>query len=139
MLVFKTSSKGLQDMSSRRLQDVCSVKIFRLPRRIARCLQDMFARRLQDVLEDKNLLRWRRVEDVLKTNKCLLGRDENVYFGVVLTILARNLSKIFKFSLIFCKFNVLIVFVKEIDYDEKFFFFFSYSPLLLWCNFFLLP
>ena len=43
-----------------------------------------------------------------------------------MTILARNLSKIFKFSLIFCKFNVLIVFVKEIDYDENFFFFFAH-------------
>ena len=35
--------------------------------------QDIFARRLQDVLEDVKLLRLRRVEDVFKTNKCLLG------------------------------------------------------------------
>ena len=37
------------------LEDVFSVTIFRLPRR------------LQDVLEDVKLLRWRRVEDVFKT------------------------------------------------------------------------
>ena len=63
-------SRRLQDMSSRRLQDVFSVTIFRLPRR----LQDVFktfcemsSRRFQDVLEDEKLLRWRRVEDVFKT------------------------------------------------------------------------
>ena len=37
--------------------------------------QDIFARRLQDVLEDVKLLRLRRVEDVFKTNKYLLGDD----------------------------------------------------------------
>ena len=52
--------------------------------RLAKCLQDVFKTSSQDVLEDKKLLRWRRVEDVfktswrrvrdvLKTNKCLLG------------------------------------------------------------------
>ena len=46
-------SRRRQDMSSRRLQDVFNVTIFRLPRR----LQDVFARRLQDVLEDVKLLR----------------------------------------------------------------------------------
>ena len=63
------------------LQDVFSVTISRLPRRLEdvfktscerswKCLQDVFVRRLQDVLEDVKLLRWKRV---LKTNKCLLG------------------------------------------------------------------
>ena len=73
------SSRRLQDMSSRRLQEVFQT-----------CLQEVFSvtifrhrRRLQDVLEDVKLLRWRRVEDVFmpwrplqdvfKTNKCLLG------------------------------------------------------------------
>ena len=32
--VFKTSSRRIQDMSSRRLQDVFSVTIVRLPRRL---------------------------------------------------------------------------------------------------------
>ena len=67
------SSRRLQVMSSRRHQDVFSVTIFRLPRRLARGLQNVFAKRLQDVLEDVKVLRWRRVEDVFKTNKYLLG------------------------------------------------------------------
>ena len=52
LLVFKTSSRCLQDMSWRRLQYVFSETIFRF----------------QDVLEDEKLLRWRRLEDVLKTS-----------------------------------------------------------------------
>ena len=46
---------SLQDMSWRRLQHVFNITILRLPRR------------LQDVLEDQKLLRWRRMENVLKT------------------------------------------------------------------------
>ena len=42
----------------------------------------------------------------------------------------------FEFSLIFCNFNVLIIFVREIYYDEKILCFCLYSPLLLW-NYFL--
>ena len=51
LFVSKTSLRRLQDMSSRRFEDVFSVTIFHLPRR------------LQDVLEDKKLLHLRRVED----------------------------------------------------------------------------
>ena len=47
--------------------------MFCLPRR----LEDVLQIRLEDVLEDKNLLRSRRHEDVFKTScrqtKCLLG------------------------------------------------------------------
>ena len=57
------SSRRLQDLYSRCLEDVFTVVIFPLPR----CLQDVFGRRLEDVLEDEKLLRWRRLEDVLKT------------------------------------------------------------------------
>ena len=65
MFVSITSSRRLQEMSSRHLDNVFRVTIFCLPRR----------------LEDEKLLRWRRVEDifrkcledVFKTNKCLLG------------------------------------------------------------------
>ena len=89
------SSRRLQDMSSRRLQDVFSVTIFRLPRRLqdvfktssrrfAKCLQDVFktsSRRLgrRKIVMLKTYWRhlqdmsWRRLRDVLKTNKCLLG------------------------------------------------------------------
>ena len=81
-----TSWRRLQDMSSRRYEDVFSLTIFRLPRHLEdvfkmswktkNCyawkmssgrLQDAFGRRLQGVLEDEKLLRWRRVEDVSKT------------------------------------------------------------------------
>ena len=67
--------------SWRRLQNILSVTIFRLPRRF----EDVLQMRLKDVLEDEKLLRWRRLEDVLKTcledvlktswwqTKCLLG------------------------------------------------------------------
>ena len=58
-------------MSSRRLQDVFSVTIFRLPRRPQDVLREVWktsSRRLQDVLEDVKLLSWRRFEDVFKTS-----------------------------------------------------------------------
>ena len=71
MFVFKTSLGSIIErtnllvsiMSSRRFQDVFSVKVFRLPRR------------LQDVLTDAKLLHWRLVADIFKTNKCLLGQS----------------------------------------------------------------
>ena len=62
-MVLKTSSGSLQDMYSRRLQDIScrsfqnvfSVTILHLPSR------------LQNVFEDKKLLYWRRLQDILKT------------------------------------------------------------------------
>ena len=59
------SSRRLQDMSLKDafktcLQDVFSVTIFRLPRRLQEVLRDVFktfSKRLQDVLEDEKLLR----------------------------------------------------------------------------------
>ena len=73
--VFKTSSRHFFKTSSRRLQR----NNFSSPKTPSRRL----ARYLQDVLEDIKLLRWRCVEDVfktclqdvLKTNKCLLGSN----------------------------------------------------------------
>ena len=88
LFISETSSRRLQDMSwrrpqcmsSRRLQDVFSETIFCLPRRLEdvfktslRRPQDVFPRCLEDVFEDEKLLRWRCVEHVLKTMKCLLG------------------------------------------------------------------
>ena len=55
LFVLKMPSRCLQDMSWRCLQHVFSATIFRLPRR------------LEDILEDEKLLRWRRLQDVLKT------------------------------------------------------------------------
>ena len=87
------SSRRLQDMSSRCLEDVFSVTIFRLPRRLedvlrevlktsSRRLQDVFVRRLQDVLEDVKLLRWRSVEDVFKT----YWRPTNVCWDTIVRV-----------------------------------------------------
>ena len=68
LLVFKTSSRRLEDMSWRRLQHVFSVTIF------------CFPRRLQDVLESKKLLRWRHLQNmswrhVMKTSSTRLRRN----------------------------------------------------------------
>ena len=93
------SSRRLQDMSSRRLQDMSSRCLQDSSRRLQRnnfSFSKTFWRRLQDVLRDvfKTFSRrlgrrkimtlktcwrrlqdmsWRRPQDVLKTNKCLLG------------------------------------------------------------------
>ena len=77
-------SRRLQDMSSRRLQDVFSGTIFCLSRRLARGLENVFktsSRRLgrRKIVTLKTCWRrlqgmsWRRLQDVLKPNKCLLG------------------------------------------------------------------
>ena len=68
--VFKTSSRHVFKTSSRRLQRNNFSSSKTSWRRLARCLQD--------VLEEVKLLRWRRVEDVFKTNKCLLGSIFNL-------------------------------------------------------------
>ena len=79
--VFKTSSRHVFKTSSRRPQR----NNFSSSKTSSRRLQDVFARCLQDVLEDVKLLRWRSVEDVF--NKRLLGRvfkwQENVNVIVI--------------------------------------------------------
>ena len=78
--IFKTSSIRLQrnDFSSsttswRRLQDVLQDGLKTSSRRLGRCkivsLKTCW-RRLQDMF-------WRHLEDVFKTNKCLLGSGQN--------------------------------------------------------------
>ena len=90
--VFKTSSRHVFKTSSRRLQRNNFSSSKTSSRRLARCLQD--------VLEDVKLLRWRRFEDVFKTNKCLLG-----YFWIALYFLLQSSS--FNFNLQFmCGFSV---------------------------------
>ena len=82
--VFKTSSRHVFKTSSRRLHRNNFSSSKASSRRLERCLQDVFKtfsrrlgrrkivalkmcwRRLQD-------MSWRRVEDVFKTSKCLLG------------------------------------------------------------------
>ena len=67
LFVSKTSSRRLQDMSSRRFEDVFSVTIFHLPRRLQNVLEDKKLLHWRSV-EDVKLLHWRRVEDVFKTS-----------------------------------------------------------------------
>ena len=71
-------------MSWRRLQHFLSVTIFRLPRR----LEDIS----QDVLQDEKLLRWRRLEDFLKTYL------EGVLKACLEYVLKTCLANIFKMS-----------------------------------------
>ena len=58
--------------SSRRLEDVFRVALFRLPRRLqnvfAKRLAIMSWRRLQNVLEDKKMLHWRHLQDIFCTS-----------------------------------------------------------------------
>ena len=85
------SSRRLQGMSSRRLEDVFSVTIFRLPRRLedvlrevlktsSRCLGKRKIVTLKTCWRRVEEISWSRLQDVLKTNKCLLGSS----FSVVL-------------------------------------------------------
>ena len=81
--VFKTSSRSFQNMSSRRHKDVFSVTNFRPPKRLEDVMPDVLktpwiclGRRkivtLNTYWRCLQYLYWRRLEDVLKTNKCLL-------------------------------------------------------------------
>ena len=58
--------------SSRCLEDIFRVALFRLPRRLqnvfAKRLAIMSWRRLQDVLEDKKMLHWRHLQDIFCTS-----------------------------------------------------------------------
>ena len=80
--IFKTSSrhvfKTFQDISSRRLQHVFSVTIFRLPRR----LQDVFKTSLQDVFKTSSRRLGRRKIVTLK--KCWRRlQDQQMFAGLV--------------------------------------------------------
>ena len=82
LFISKTSSRRLQDMSWRRLQEVFNVTIFRLPRR----LQDVLLIRLEDISQDVLKTSWRRFrdlfarcfQDIIKTSWRRLGRREIV-------------------------------------------------------------
>ena len=118
MFLSKTSSRHLQDMSSRPLSDMSSRRLQDLSSRLlqrnsflsSKTSSRRLSRCLQDVLEDETLLCWRRVEDVLKTNKCLLGllweteqwqRVENHFYCLM------NSSDNIRKGTIHCLLNVL--------------------------------
>ena len=83
LLVFKTSSTRLQG------NNFSSSKTSwrRLANASWRRLQDVFAKRIEDVLEDKKLLRWRRLEDLLEINKMFTK------ISVLIHGLPRNLNQ----------------------------------------------
>ena len=69
LLILKTPSTHLEDMSWRRLQHVLSVTILRLPRR------------LEDVLKTSWKTKNCYAEDVLKTSWRHYGDKQNTYWG----------------------------------------------------------
>ena len=79
----------LEDISWRLLQDGFSVTIFRLPRHLQDILWDVFKTSLKRVRRWKIVtlkmcwrrlpgMSWRRLQDIFKTNKCLLGCIWNI-------------------------------------------------------------
>ena len=76
--VFKTSSRHVFKTFSRYVFKTSSRHVFKTSSRPLQRNNFLSSktswRRLEDVLEDVKLLRWRHVEDVFKTNKCLLGK-----------------------------------------------------------------
>ena len=83
LFVSKTSWRRLQDMSSRRLEDVFSVTIFRLPRR----LQDVFKTYLQDVFKTSWKTKNCYAEDMLKTSSRRL-ENQQMFAGKYLYIIS---------------------------------------------------
>ena len=124
---FKTCLQDVFKTSSRRLQRSNFLSSKMSWRRFARCLQD--------VLEDEKLLRWRCVEDVfktclqdvfrlqdaLKTNKCLLG-----YF-IHFCCLFWKPSETFSVSLVY----YLVYWHFSFTVMEPFVFFFTWLTLSL--------
>ena len=76
--VSKKSCRCLQDMSSRRLEDIFSVTIFLFPRR----LQDVFKTFLQDVFKTSWKAKNCYAEDVLKTPSRRL-QDQQMFAGLL--------------------------------------------------------
>ena len=103
-------SRCLWDMSLRRLEDVFSVTIFRFPRRLQDALWDVVFRTSSKPLAKSKIatlktcwrrllhISWRRLQDVLKINKCLLRRPLQDVFKTSSRRLQRRLQNIFKTS-----------------------------------------
>ena len=102
LLVLKTSSRHVLKTSSTRLQCNNFTSSKTSWRRLAKTFWRYLARRLEDVLEDEKLLRWRRLEDVLKT--CL----EDVLKTCLEDVLKTYLEDVFKTSRRQTKFLLVI-------------------------------
>ena len=93
MFISKASSRRFQDMSWRRLQDVFSVRIFRLPRgpqdvfkrssrRLANTSWRHLSRRLEDVFKTSSKTKNCYAEDVLKTSSRRF-EDQEMFAGLL--------------------------------------------------------
>ena len=76
------SSGRLEGMSSRCLEEVFNVTIFRLPRRIEDVLREVL-KTPEDVLEDVKLLRGRRIEDQQMFAGWMLCRKISGHFHTI--------------------------------------------------------
>ena len=90
LLISKTSWRHGQDMSWRHLEDVFSVTICRLPRRLQNAFKTFcksvfkkswktFSRPVQAVMEDKKILCSRCLQDVLETNKMFIWKTNPIH------------------------------------------------------------
>ena len=71
--VFKTSSRRVCKMSCNYVFKTSSRRVCKMS---CNYVFKTSSRRLQDVVEDKRMLHWRRLEDVLKTSSVCLHQDE---------------------------------------------------------------
>ena len=94
MFASETSSRRFQDMSSRRLQDRSSRHVF-----------NTSWRSLQRNNISSSKTSWRRLQEVLKTNKCLLGGVRSWFIGLLYCILwpwSQESDKYIRKSFVFC-------------------------------------
>ena len=110
LLLCKTYLRRLEDMSSRRLQHVFRVTIFRLPRRLEEAMKTSW--------KTKNCY----AEDVFKTSWRRFGDKENVYWYLCLTNLNVYLTNLY-FS------NLYLTYLTRIQnalIRTQYFWYFSY-------------
>ena len=125
MFVSKRSWRHLQDLSSRRLQRNNFSSSKKSSRRLVRFFQDVFKTSLQNVfktswrpLERQKLLRWRRIKDVLKSNKYLLGTWQKSTKVLQRSILTSDLVLIFSLPFVSCA-NQLFSFLNNLSFPSS--------------------
>ena len=123
--VLKTSSRPVFKTSSRRLQRNNFSSSKTSSRRLVRFFQDVFKTSLQNVfktswrpLERQKLLRWRRIKDVLKSNKCLLGTWQKSTKVLQRSILTSDLVLIFSLPFVSCA-NQLFSFLNNLSFPSS--------------------
>ena len=119
--------RRLEDVFKICLQDVFSITIFRIPGRLARGLENVFKTSSRRLRRRKNVTRKtcsRRVQDVFKTNKCLLGSYFSVCENVAIYHYIKGefppLWQVFQFSLFFHLFQCLSQYMFGHNFTMKF-------------------